>query len=139
MFTQPCFVRTNDSDIIKDLKDLGYKSKQSIVKNSDNMLFAYNGYYMNNFPDDESIIKKAIDCGTNKKLFLDLAALRNDSDNHQMFIHNEYDDEFTYCSQDEFHCFSICIFTFRPEDHANEYHKATPEEIIRIHKEYLGG
>ena len=91
MFTTPCFIRKNTSELREKLEKLGYRA-------------ALNGHgewfipmdelpYLETFPRSKSYMGRAgfwstsvIDCGTNEELFLALAALRDDSDSHQYFI-----------------------------------------------------
>lgn len=94
MFTQSCFIRKNNENLIKKIEELGYTTsticksgsniatssivgKYSIISdwqlNSDNPHITWNNDHR-------------IDCGTNEELFLAIAALRDDSDYMQWFV-----------------------------------------------------
>ena len=72
-----------------------------------------------------------IDCGWDRQLFLYTAAIRDDSDNFQLFFNNK-DTDCKYpieCIHNEFHMFTIDPYTCEGIDHTNEYHKGTPNEL----------
>ena len=89
--------------------------------------FGYSIGYIKAIDDDfERVIAPSypyIDCGTNEDLFLALAALRDDSDKKQWFVHD-------YQYQ------KVWIFS-EMEDYGKEWfvHKATVEELIEYFKE----
>lgn len=136
MFTQPCFIMKNTSDIKNKLEVLGYKYTQSIIRNREEMLFANNGYFSNNFPYNALLIDRSIDCETNEDLFLALAALRDDTDKNQWFVYDDKDD-----NPDER---QILWFICEKDDirhdmwHDQAYldcHKATVQELIQHFKD----
>ena len=131
MFTTPCFIRKNTPELRKKLEELGYKySTQNGIK-SNNIVVSL-GCIFDIYPIDtiKRGFNNCIDCGTNEKLFLALAALRDDTDKNQWVI-----DEANECFGWE-NSWSIC-----DKDDMNErvvythYRKATVEEIIEHFKD----
>jgi hypothetical protein len=142
MFTTPCFIRKNTSELRKRLEELGYKPSYPIYQYPEVFKhiavcnFFGSKYY--GVSDDEvshhGEIKDAIknrgmiDCGTNEDLFLALAALRDDKPDYQWFV---WDDE-----NDKGEKFKQYIPGEPWQDWWwFEVHKATPEELI----EYFNG
>lgn len=92
-YTISTFIRKNTPELRKRLEDLGYRSISSIMSfngikiNEDNINGLYRICYFN-----DMIIEcinnenECIDCGTNERLFLAIAALRDDSNASQYFI-----------------------------------------------------
>lgn len=150
MFTQPCFIRKNTPEIRQKLEELGYKPSYPIFqypevfKHIAACNFFGSKYY--GVSDDEvshhGEIKDAIknrgmiDCETNEKLFLALAALRDDTDRYQWFIYDSMDckieelrDRFWFkCEEDKVqdHMFYDAMYL--------NCKKATVEEIIKYFK-----
>jgi hypothetical protein len=100
MFTQRCFIRKNTYELVEKLKVLGYNQGFSARGNfGDSLLTTLNsmggniyGFLSNPSDKIEDPIIDDIDgvnCGTNEELFLAIAALRDDSDIHQWFIHQD--------------------------------------------------
>ena len=96
MFTQRCFIRKNTKELVEKLKELGYNPGFSARNNYGNSLqtcchksygsvYGYEDMIDNNSDDPDG----SINCGTNEELFLAIAALRDDSDIHQWFIHQD--------------------------------------------------
>lgn len=88
MFTQPCFIRQNTKELRDKLKALGLR-ENTLDDFSDKWLASNYGlfisvseWYGNHNPKD-------IDCGTNERLFLAVAALRDDTDKNQFFVLDE--------------------------------------------------
>ena len=136
MFIQPCFIRKNTPELRKKLEELGYKPSYPIFqypevfKHIAACNFFGSKYY--GVSDDEvshhGEIKDAIknggmiDCGTNEELFLALAALRDDNDKKQWFVHDyQYQKVWIFS---EMECYGDEPFA----------HKATVEEIIEHFK-----
>ena len=129
MFTQKCFIRKNTKEITSIIENIGYKLLFSAKNNyGPNLLCKGNicrGYM------DEQNADGFVDCGDNKELFFAVASLRDDSDNRQLFFHNE-DTDCRYpieCIHDEFYMFAIDPDTCEYIDHTDEYHKGTPNEL----------
>ena len=89
MFTQECFIRCCDKELIDALKELGYKDYtihikqlfQGITTTKDGQILG------SNIPT--TINSTCYDCGENKELFLALVAMRDDSDKDQYFVRDE--------------------------------------------------
>lgn len=93
MFTQPCIIKKNTRELRNKLKKLGYKCNNgkwmgtyiaTFKRDNEHDLF-YCGtpeYDIINNPS----LKESIDCGTNDKLFIAIAALRDDTDKNQWFV-----------------------------------------------------
>ena len=147
-FIQPCFIRKNTPELRKKLEELGYKPSYPIFqypevfKHIAACNFFGSKYY--GVSDDEvshhGEIKDAIknrgmiDCGTNEELFLALAALRDDTNEHQWFIAQDtmweenYNGEITvYYEEGEWLIWDYYSFM---EDMPSDFRKATVEEII---------
>ena len=139
MFTQKCCIRKNTAKLFNKLTDLGYKHQQCIIKPCRDLLVVNNGYYSINFPygkDD----KDFIDCKDNEELFLAIAALRDDSDKNQWFVHNNKvfgDSGWEFCKDDKF---QMIFYAGEIEDNeyftdaTDKFHKATVEELIEHFK-----
>lgn len=93
MFTQPCYIKKNNSYLRNTLKELGYKCNNgkwmgsylaTFKRDNDHDLF-YCGTPKYDLVNNPSL-KDSIDCGENEDLFLAIAALRDDSDMHQWFV-----------------------------------------------------
>lgn len=117
MFTTPCFIRKNTSELRKKLEELGYTRHQSYVDNGQ-YLYLNRGFYHITVIGYSEEIERMIDCETNEELFLSLAALRDDTDKHQWFIDDNTG--IWECSDDEL-----------PSRYMQmEGHKASVKEII---------
>ena len=123
MFTTPCFIRKNTGEITDYLEEIGYRLLFTAIKHEGKFLVCSSNFY---FGQDEYIPNDYIDCGTNEELFLAIAALRDDSNEHQWFIwdddENEGDKWKLYDGNSNW---SWWIF---------EVHKATIEELIEHFK-----
>ena len=130
MFTTPCFIRKNT----KELRD-----KLSSITGTERWLFSlrngYGNYIIHNQyidSSDNSVEDNKcdlIDCGDNEELFLAIAALRDDSNEHQWFVWDfeEGDegkgDRWKLYDNDSNWCWWIF-----------EVHKATVEELFNKFK-----
>ena len=95
MFTTPCFIRNNTPELREKLEKLGYTCGLYLFGGGfisiDNLFYLRThptkGQYqgMQTLMHDSSVI----DCGTNEQLFLALAAMRDDNDYMQWFVHDE--------------------------------------------------
>lgn len=82
-FTTPCFIRKNTEELRKKLEELGYKMLSPIEYDN---LECSNGWVNDiKSPNDCN----GIDCGTNKELFLALAALRDDTSANQHWVFDQ--------------------------------------------------
>ena len=138
MFTTPCFIRKNTKELRDKLNAIGHKLNHGKVwgrclcvfqtEDSDEWRYVASPLLeLEDMPNYEN----SIDCGDNEELFLYTAALRDDSDNFQLFFNNkDFDCEYpTECIHDEFHMFAIDQDTCERIDHTDEYHKGTPKEL----------
>ena len=88
-FTTPCFILKNTLQLRAKLEGLGYRigNKYYIDNNflatDNNEMFGIEEPYL---PEE---CNGYIHCGTNEKLFLAIAALRDDTDKYQWFISPE--------------------------------------------------
>lgn len=142
MFTQACFIRKNTSELVEKLKELGYNQSLSARGNCvDSLQTTWNSmggsvYGFLSIPSDkieEPIIDdiNGVNCRTNEELFLAIAALRDDSDKHQWFIHDDSDwnDEpniFWYKCESESINDDMALNLM-----CNDCRKATVEELIK--------
>lgn len=133
-FTTPCFIRKNTPELRKKLAVLGYKYGYRADFRHDiiyvdaerNEFFPT---FSSNITDDEI----AIDCGTNEELFIFLAALRDDTDNNQLFTNGKGYWGIYWDSHDG--GLSGMNFFGIPNDFdLSNYHKATVNELIEHFK-----
>ena len=131
-FTTPCFIRKNTQELRRGLKELGYFNNSPQWTNNCSIIWAYQ-YPMKGFDTPNYVIAdsfdipfdkhsalcgKFIDCGTNEELFLDIAALRDDTDKYQWFT----DGDLWFKCGDE-----VC-------NEGRKIHKATVNELIEHFK-----
>ena len=132
-FTTAAFIRRNTPELRKKLEELGYKKYGNPFQITDDskLITTIDGEYVPyNVPLDDSFI----DCGTNEKLFLAIAALRDDTDDSQWFVYppeNSWficvDDDINYARENIRESVQAAWF------HCS--HKATVEELIEHFKE----
>ena len=132
-FTTAAFIRRNTPELRKNLEELGYKNYGNPFQITDDskLITTIDGEYVPyNVPLDDSFI----DCVTNEKLFLAIAALRDDTDDSQWFVYppeNSWficvDDDINYARENIRESVQAAWF------HCS--HKATVEELIKHFKE----
>ena len=139
MFTQQCFIRKNAEQLIYRLYKLGYEYYRPIdrFKNictnfGKNVDFDGNEsdrYLIDAFDDGYLYYfnKNMIDCGTNEELFLAIAAIRDDTDKDQVFMHQ--DGNFYKCE-----CDSKIDMWGDFEESESYPRKATVSELIELFK-----
>lgn len=90
-FTTPCFIRKNTEELRKKLEDIGYKNAGS--SNHHDIIYTdtEHGVYFTTFASNITDDEVGYDCKYNRILFLAIAALRDDTDNNQMFINDKGD------------------------------------------------
>lgn len=146
MFTTHVFIRKNTLELRQKLNELWYEicpcsatGGDSWLYNIGNTIHAVGPEEQDIFIEDMKLFKRErVDCGTNDKLFLALAALRDDSDIDQLFTNDR--DWTVY--RDETREGGLCGFEFFgfPSDfNIDNYHKATKEEIIEYFKQKSNG
>ena len=88
-FTQPCFIRKSGKDnfpLIVELEKMGYKREYMNWRNNiegSNIVCEHQAWHCT----DSDNKPPAIDCGANEKLFMAIAAMRDDTDLHQWFVY----------------------------------------------------
>lgn len=134
-FTTSCFIRKNTPELRKKLERLGYYlHPECIDDDRGNYLFVNREYYLNRPLGYSEELSRSIDCGTNEDLFLAIAALRDDTDDKQIFTNGKGD--FAICREDE-KCGGLngLEYVNMPNDfNIDNYHKATIEELIEYFK-----
>ena len=161
MFTEKCFIRKNNPQLLKDLADLGYNSVNNIVPcfknnhrteckyikcdkdNAESIVSIYDSS-MNNWIDDYDL-KNFIDCGEDTELFLAIAAISDDSDYMQYFV---TEDDGIWYNLKRFlpkGSFILCLVNDRHMSQDKGFynnitpvHKATAEELIKHFKRSEG-
>lgn len=138
-FTTSCFIRKNTPELRKKLERLGYYlHPECIDDDRGNYLFVNREYYLNRPLGYSEELSRSIDCGTNEDLFLAIAALRDDTDDKQIFTNGKGD--FAICREDE-KCGGLngLEYVNMPNDfNIDNYHKATVKELIEHFKEKGG-
>ena len=123
MFTQECFIRKNSNVLRRKLRNIGYLDNTTINYNKKLIAILGDNYYT--YKDYEHFYKlrsdsyasRCIDCGDNEDLFLAIAALRDDSNEHQWYTDgtrwnfNKLEPKYDWMIDDS-------------------WHKATVEELI---------
>lgn len=145
MFIQPCFIRKNTKELRDKLEDFGLKliNSNNITVDCHNydgngnhrsidegraIITYYSNHYVIIYDIDKAANKNRIDCNYNEDLFLAIAALRDDTDKNQYFKHNSKS-HFYKCDMNSFKdYFDDCNKEL--DDHIEDYHKATVEELI---------
>lgn len=121
-FTTPCFIRKNTPELRKKLGELGYKVSNEAHINDNFLTIDNNEVFGIEEPYTPEEYNGYIHCGTNEKLFLAIAALRDDTDKYQWFISPEgvwvYNKDYD----------SILEVSLK-------WHKATVNELIEHFKE----
>lgn len=121
-FTTPCFIRKNTPELRKKLGELGYKVSNEAHINDNFLTIDNNEVFGIEEPYTPEECNGYIHCGTNEKLFLAIAALRDDTDKYQWFISPEgvwvYNKDYD----------SILEVSLK-------WHKATANELIEHFKE----
>ena len=136
-FTTSCFIRKNTPELRNRLKKLGIRpflcneelnAIGANIKAHNGMVAAFTCSDSLNNCDD------LIDCGTNEDLFLAIAALRDDTDDNQLFI-NDKGDWGIWRDNTKYDGLSGIDFYGMPNDlNVDNYHKATTEELIEHFK-----
>ena len=127
MFTTPCFIRQNTQEIRIRLSEMGYSESVFFCGDLSNLCVNVlcNGEY-DEANDYAPLLCNAVDCFENEDLFLAVAALRDDSNEHQWFIWDDDEDEGDkWKLYDRNSNWSWWIF---------EVHKATIKELIKHFK-----
>lgn len=135
-FTTQCFIRKSTYKLMDKLNGLGYRLFGCEL-NEDLCIFTKPecGLYSVEFFSNISHPKESnsIDCGTNEEFFLAIAALRDDTDNNQLFTNGKGYWGIYWDSHDG--GLSGMNFFGIPNDFdLSNYHKATVNELIEYFK-----
>ncbi|RHH20494.1 hypothetical protein [Bacteroides eggerthii] len=144
-FTTPCFIRKNTPELRKKLEKLGYNHSTDVIEDERfciatspvncNYHVILKEVFDDTNPHHTWNCAGRIDCGTNEELFIVIAALRDDTDNNQLFTNGRgdwgiYRDNFKEGGLSGMNFFGI------PNDFdLSNYHKATVDELIEYFKE----
>lgn len=136
MFTTKCFIRKNTPELRGKLEKMGYQVCHCAEGATAVFLMAVEGdihavHYeeLDIFADEVKSGKcKLIDCGDNEQLFLALAAMRDDTDNDQLFT-NGIDWAIKREAARNLGLPGFEYLSF-PRDVDTPLHKATKEEIL---------
>lgn len=146
-FTTPCFIRKNTQELRRGLEELGYSKNYPKWTDDCSIIWAYQypvkGFDIPNYViadsfdipfDKHSVLcGKFIDCGTNEELFLAIAALKDDTDNNQLFTNGKGDWGIYRDGSDG--GLSGMDFYGMPNDfEIDNYHKASVNELIEHFK-----
>lgn len=146
-FTTPCFIRKNTQELRKKLGKLGYKKNSPNWTDDCNIIWTYQ-YPVKGFDTPNYVIAdsfdipfdkhsclcgKFIDCGTNEELFLAIAALRDDTDNNQLFT-NGKGDWGIYRDGSDGGLSGMDFYGVPNDFEIDNYHKATVNELIEHFK-----
>ena len=150
-FTTPCFIRKNTPELRKKLEELGYeilnsgdttldahnydgKGSHKSIEEGKAIITSYGNLYGVVYDVDTVTKKGIIDCGTNEELFLAIAALKDDTDNNQLFTNGKGDWGIYRDGSDG--GLSGMDFYGMPNDfEIDNYHKATVDELIERFKD----
>lgn len=155
-FIQPAFIRNDTPELRARLEELGYELHDYGMGHDLSgrcsglaTTTAYKSYvplvtaiFDSNDPMVSWNTAGRTDCGTNEKLFLAIAALRNDTDRYQWFVldvnfaRTDEDEiypkgSFVRCMKDRWNEDGVCVFSSRNIP----AHKAKVEELIEHFKE----
>lgn len=143
-FTTPCFILKNTQELRKKLEELGYLfipngwNEWSIpIENCEYLLCdtdTYQGNPISYYTGKVCKPNLGIDCGTNEELFLAIAALRDDTDNNQLFT-NGKGDWSIYRDRSDGGLPGMDFYGMPNEFDLSHYHKATVDELIEHFKE----
>ena len=135
-FTTPCFIRKSTPELRKKLEELGYRLFGAEL-NEDLCIFTepeyslYSVEFFSNIPHPDET--DSVDCGTNEELFLAIAALKDNTDNNQLFTNGKGDWGIYRDGSDG--GLSGMDFYGMPNDfNLPYYHKATVDELIEHFK-----
>ena len=135
-FTTQCFIHKNTANIRNRLKELGYYCNPYLGwHNLFTCVFGINSVYSLDDYDTNGLkeIDGLIDCGTNEELFLAIAALKDNTDNNQLFTNGKGDWGIYRDGSDG--GLSGMDFYGMPNDfNLPYYHKATVDELIEHFK-----
>lgn len=136
----PCAMHKNTPEIRCKLLNLGYTLCGCFRTSDDPQWICCTPtdalFHLTNNPKEvlHAWAGRPVWCSDNEKLFLAVAAIRNDSDMYQWFTDGEY---WVVCATDKWGCPPIeaCMENEVIDISPNGFHKATVEELINHFKE----
>lgn len=146
-FTTPCYIKIDDAqqrkEVSEKLNAIGYNIFGEVYDTERDTIFTHLYDGQHNYTNDpvyeinknhrKDIFPDAIDCGTNEALFLDLAAMRSDTDKGQLFICHKALSECQYMVGEMSRCYDDKQPLFiNPGQYLR---RATAQEIIEWHKQ----
>lgn len=132
-FTTPCFIRKSTKELTEKVYKLGGRDGRSFWHCGYLTLLLVEKQQFTCLDDEhgnaEMLIEKGfIDCGTNEKFFLAIAALRDDTDKYQWFTDG---DKWILCPEIKFSTY----WAYNDVDiNTDTIHKATVNELIEHFK-----
>lgn len=143
-FTTPAFIRKNTPELRKKLEKLGYNHSTDVIEDERfciatspvncNYRVILKEVFDDTNPHSTWNCVGRIDCGTNEELFLAIAALKDDTDNNQLFTNGKGDWGIYRDGSDG--GLSGMDFYGMPNDfEIDNYHKATVDELIERFKD----
>lgn len=150
-FTTPCFILKNTQELRKKLEKLGYeilnfgdttldahnydgKGSHKSIEEGKVITTSYGNLYGVVYDVDTITKEGRIDCGTNEELFLAIAALRDDTDNNQLFT-NGKGDWSIYRDRSDGGLPGMDFYGMPNDFDLSHYHKASVDELIKHFKE----
>ena len=135
MFTQSCIINICSEDIKNKLKNIGYLYNSNGAAYGNNSIIYTNGdnfYLKKDYKSlvrdrSKQYIKKTIDCGTNKDLFLAISELRDDTDENQWFVSNDNAEWYRHYSYFDGDPNKDNAYSVIRKD---KWHKATVQELV---------
>lgn len=131
-----CFVRLNTEKIKSTLKELNIPHNDYDSDDREWIAFNY-GMWISISPvwkttvyTSDNELDLGIDCGTDEELFFGLVALHNkDKDDYKQFFVQE--DDQIWINQGRYsEKGSLCLSLVKKFPTDNQYHKASPEELV---------
>lgn len=143
-FTTPAFIRKNTPELRKKLEKLGYNHPTDVIEDERfciatspvncNYHVILKGVFDDTNPHHTWNCAGRIDCGTNEELFIVIAALRDDTDNNQLFT-NGKGYWGIYWDGHDGGLSGMNFFGIPNDFDLSNYHKATVNELIEYFKE----
>lgn len=143
-FTTPCFIHKNTPELRKKLEELRYNHPTDVIEDERfciatspancNYHIIIKGAFDDTNPHYTWNCAGRIDCGPNEELFLAIAALRDDTDNNQLFT-NGKGDWGVYRDGSDGGLPGMDFYGMLNDFNLLYYHKATVEELIEHFKE----
>lgn len=143
-FTTPAFIRKNTPELRKKLEKLGYNHPTDVIEDERfciatspvncNYHIIIKGAFDATNPYRTWNCAGRIDCGTNEELFISLAALRDDTDNNQLFTNGKGDWGIYRDNYREGGLPGMDFYGIPNDFEIDNYHKAIVNELIEHFK-----